>query len=245
MPRAGFRAIRLLLVLVLSCGVSIQSTRAMLPEIVVGGTVLFQVAQVISELLPQIATLGTSLMTLASASQEAGGTLSRLFEQIFPKRKTSASKKDIGPIDVPVITGPTDAAAPAPAEDPPAGEVSGDLEGKLSQLVTAYRQGQEPAALSHRASSPRASLTREVSYATLADQTTESLIETVRGGDERTFDKFLAAVKRLDPGDRPAIAPVLQKAVTKGSRFSRVHGDEKGAVPHGFAKLKALHDVVK
>lgn len=251
MPRVGKRAIRLVLVFGLSFGIPVQSSRAMLPEILVGGTVLVQVAQVLTDLLPQLATLGTSLVGLANASKEAGGTLNRIFLQLFPQKPSAAKskpRKETGPISVPTISGPTD-AAPAPtadAEVPPAdAAVSGDLDSKLSQLVTSYRQRLEPSSAAFGgASATRASFTRaETSYETLSDQTAEALIETVRGGDKKSLEHFVASVRKLSPEDLPAVSPVLEAALIKGARFARVHGDTLSVA--GFQKLKGLHDSVK
>lgn len=238
MPRIGLRAIRVVLVFVLSLSVSIQSSRAMLPEIVVGGTVLFQAAQVLTDLLPQLATLGASLVGLANASKEAGSTLSKLFGHVFPQNQASKPKKDIGPIDVPTITGPTDAAPTDSA--PPTEETTAELDAHLSQLVTSYRERTQPRSLSYKASATRGA---ETSYETASDQTTISLIETIRAGDKKALERFVSAVKRLPAEDRPAVSPVLQAAVTKGARFARVHGD--AAATAGFAKLKSLHDALK
>jgi hypothetical protein len=47
-------------------------------------------------------------------------------------------------------------------------------------------------------------------------------------------------VQRLAPGDRPAVRPVLEQAVTRGARFSRLHGDEDTSVRDSFRKLRGL-----
>ena len=271
--RAGSRAVSLVLVVTLSCGISVQSSRAMLPELVVGGAVMIQMATVLGALVPQLATLGTSIVGVAKAGQQAQGTLQKLFVDIFgPAKKKDAPKpaaKDPTPISVPTITGPTDVAA-APAA-PPA--PAGDLDGKLAQLVDAYHANAQPAgdpapaasaapvSAPQPAASPtavaasqpvadskgapdvaHASMIRaDHSYETLTDQTAETLIETVRTGDRQAVERFVAAVKRLSPDDRPAVAPVLEQAIVRGAAFSRIY-DEGPAVKDGFKKLNALRD---
>lgn len=244
-----------MLVLVLSIGMSVQPSRAMLPEIIVGATVIFQAAQVLGALVPQLTALGTSIVGLGNAAQQAGGTFQKLLQTLFPQKpKAAPAKKDIGPISVPTINGPSDlaaspAAVPGPrAERDPANSAdpaASDLDARVAQLVDAYRDRLQPSSVAFGGSAPRASITRaDTSYETLSDQTTEMLIETVRGGDKASLDRFAQAVKRLAPADRPAVTPVIEQAVTKGARFSKIYGDHAD-VRDGFKRLKGLAESVR
>lgn len=107
------------------------SSHALLTELVVGGTVLFQVAGIVGEALPQLAALTQSLTAVVKSGEEVGSTVGRIVNILLPgskkkKKKDKAPAKAAGPRDAKPrrISVPTlRALAPAGGDPDPFGEV--------------------------------------------------------------------------------------------------------------------------
>lgn len=250
MLRAGSRPVRAILIVVLSLALPLSSVRAGMAEIVVGGTVLFQALQVVSELVPQLATLAASMNALGSAGKELAQSGQRLLHMLFPNMKAGITKKpgktpkNNDPIVVPTITGPKDADAPEPTASAAPDEDEDDIQ--LSVLVGAFRERSQPVARSHVShAGPAASLTRGESWESLSDATTQKLLETVRAGDRVRLAKFIVGVSELSAQDRAAVKPALHRAVSKGARFAKLHGESDAAATEGFKALQKLDEKLK
>ncbi|MBI4859863.1 MAG: hypothetical protein HY815_06320 [Candidatus Riflebacteria bacterium] len=248
-----FRWTRILLVACLCLAVMAHSAQATLTEIFVGGTVLLQGIQILTTLMPQVSELCTSVLALATTGKEIVATGQRIANALFPQN----AKKDkpegstfkvptIAPVVVPVISGPT---ASAPAADPvvPEAAMASDLARKVEVLAKSYRERQSMASQIFR---PGGKGQRYADAASSYDQTvnltTAQLLEAIAGKDAASVTAFVAAVNALPEEDRPAVAPVLSKAVEKGGRFEALHRDlECESLGSGaFEKIKKLQVAV-
>lgn len=105
------------LVLALGLGLSTPtSSQAVLTELVVGGTVLLQVAGIVGEALPQISALASSFAAVVQSGDQIGQTVGRIVDILVPGRK---GKKKPDPVAEP----PGDEAPTPdlPDEEPAAG----------------------------------------------------------------------------------------------------------------------------
>lgn len=253
MLRASSRPVRAILIVFLSLALPLSSLRAGMAEIVVGGTVLFQALQVISELVPQLATLAASVNALGSAGKELAQSGQRLLHMLFPNLKAGITKKsgktpkNNDPVVVPTITGPKDAPAPTASAAPdPAAEDDDEDDIQLSVLVGAYRERGQPVAESHGSrAGPAASLTRGESWESLSDATAQKLLEAVRSGDRRRLAKFIVEVNDLPATDRAAVKPAVHRAVSKGAKFAKLHGEDAATVGEGFKALQKLDEKLR
>jgi hypothetical protein len=226
------RFVRSLIVAVVCLGLlatSVAPADARLTEIVVAGTLIFQALEVVSVLVPQLATLGTSLVGLATAGKELIATGQRIVSAMFPGRaagdKNGDKKRNPAPaggapapleFKVPVISGPTPAR---PRAEEPTGALPaerGDLASRVDELVGAYRTR-------GRASDGASG------YGVIVSSMTAQLLEAIDSGDTDAVGRFLDRVRALEPADQPAVKPVLAEAVQKGSRFEALHAPAGGA----------------
>lgn len=85
--QAGKRSRSMALALAMGLGLGAPtSSDAVLTELFVGGMVLFEVAGIVKEALPQVAALATSLGAVVKTGQEVGGTVGRILDILVPGR---------------------------------------------------------------------------------------------------------------------------------------------------------------
>jgi hypothetical protein len=89
------------------------SSQAVLTELVVGGTVLLQVAGIVGEALPQISALATSFAAVVQSGDQIGKTVGRIVDILVPGRK---KKKKRGEEPQPTPDAPP--SDDSPSEEP-------------------------------------------------------------------------------------------------------------------------------
>lgn len=248
------RSPRVLIVALLITGMLLTATapaRAGLTEIFVGATLLFQGLQVVGAFLPDVANLAMNILTLLQTGSQLANSLKGTFDQLGPVLGPGAARR--GPPqkpmtlgDVPVIGGPTPAPSPRLPEGPADQAVAGlpsDIEGRVDGLVQSFTskvalQGVvgQPTSAGPLAVQYSASVSR---YDQLRIQIQTQVLDAVSDADAATVDRFAAKVRRLQPADRLAVAPVLKTVVDQGRRFGTLHGNAGQDLLDRLASLKA------
>lgn len=223
------------------------SGQAFLTELVVGGSLLVEVGSTVVAALPQVALFATSLLTLAQSSEEIADTVKNIIGMFFPgsskkKKAAPAATPAPAPSPAPVVATPADEpAAEAPTDEAVASRV-GDL---VDAIVLGFTR--QMALLAQLKELPEGSPERDALGAGYSDLVSEQaglvdgcvtmVLDAVEAGNESLVTAFDAAVRGLDPQQRIALAPVLAKVVSQGSRFAKLHG---GTGADLFARLTEL-----
>jgi hypothetical protein len=210
------------------------SSKAVLPELIVGGSLLLQIGGIVVQSLPQLVAVGTGVLTLLKQGQDIGATIGRILG-IHPS-SDKPKDKPATPATPPTPT-PTAKAQPthtAPVATTPVAPKPADLDGMIRAVVQAFYQRlglQEAAAKLAQGSPEREALKGGLSdvntvYETAASALSEYLMDAVQAGDDKLVLAFTKKVEGLQATAQVAVAPVFALLVDKGARFEKLYGGD-------------------
>lgn len=253
-PRFRPRRPRRVSALLLAMGLGLSTptaSDAFLTELLVGGTVAFQVLGIVGEALPQVAALAKSVETLVKSGKETAGTVEKIIDMIFGgKGKKDGGKKGPATRSAPAGKKPDPMVLPdlrpgGGAADELAQELEGGAEEETSSVPPAEVEGEDAldrlvqaharrkaiqGALEVASEEQKGALGLGLLQITKAyESQVDALLAELRGAarenDRDALRRFAERVRKLPPESEAAVDPVLEQLGGRGEQFRQLHAD--------------------
>lgn len=248
--RIGRRRILGLVLVAGLTGSTPTSSQAVLTELVVGGAVVFQVAGILGEAIPQLAALTQSVQSVIQSGEEIGGTVGRIFKILNPnsgkekspkKAKGKATQKSSQKgklLILPKLKQRLKTLEGKAEGDLPTFEGGAEL---VIEVRTHYLRREGLQRTLAQASGPEKKalemgLQRMTSsYEKAFEALKEHLVKLFRSQDGDGLEAVLAAMSDLSALEKPAFTALAEALVGRGRSFSDLYeGRDSSHDPKAF-----------